>query len=121
MQRLKRATITAGVLMAATAIVPVISAGPASAHAACGVSVDDKDSSTWRATGSGANMRSGPSTSCSIKGTAGSGQRLDYHCYIFVQADGYTWTFLRNDSTGKTGWVRDDLLSDNGSLVNCGF
>ncbi|WFE92692.1 SH3 domain-containing protein [Micromonospora sp. WMMD987] len=120
MQRLKRATISAGVLMAATAIVPVVSASPASAHAPCGVSVDDKDSRTWRATGGGANMRSGSSTSCSIKGTAGSGQRLDYHCYTLGK-DGHTWTFLRNDSTGKTGWVRDDLLSDGGSFEDCGL
>jgi hypothetical protein len=46
-------------------------------------------------------------------------QRLDYHCYTI--AGDYTWTYVRNDSTGVSGWIRDDLLSDYGSSVYCGF
>jgi hypothetical protein len=88
------------------------------ANAACGTGAPDKDGSAWNATGGGANMRSGSSTSCAILSTADSGNRLDYHCYTYGN-DGYTWTYLRNDSKGTYGWVRDDLLSDHGSFVLC--
>ncbi|NEC85107.1 SH3 domain-containing protein [Streptomyces sp. SID12501] len=111
--------------LAAVAIaVPLSIATPAAAHAACGTTVSDKDSSSWNKTANGANERSGTiassSTNCTIKGIAYNTQNLDYHCWTLGN-DGYTWTYLRNDSTGVTGWVRDNLLSDNGSGVYCGF
>lgn len=89
-------------------------------HASCGTTAADKDSSSWETTGYGANQRSGSSTGCAIRGVAGAGDRLDYHCYTRGN-DGYTWTYLRNDTDGTAGWVRDDLLGDNGSYVYCGF
>lgn len=89
-------------------------------HASCGTGVSDKDGSSWNTTGYGANQRSGSSTSCAILGVAGAGDRLDYHCYTYGN-DGYTWTYLRNDTDRTYGWVRDDLLGDNGSYVYCGF
>lgn len=98
--------------------VPVGDVG--SAHAACGKTAPDKDSGSWNTTGYGANMRSGSSTGCGINGVAGAGDRLDYHCYTSGN-DGYTWTYLRNDTDGTSGWVRDDLLGDNGSYIYCGF
>lgn len=87
-------------------------------HASCGTTAPDKDNSSWETTGYGANQRSGSSTSCAIRGVAGAGDRLDYHCYTLGN-DGYTWTYLRNDSDGTAGWVRDDLLGDNGSYDRC--
>jgi hypothetical protein len=99
---------------------PVALSSPAQAHAPCGTSAPDKDGSAWNRTANGANERSGSSTSCAINGIAYNTQRLDYHCYTNGN-DGYTWTYLRNDSTGVYGWVRDDLLSDDGSFVYCGF
>ncbi len=89
-------------------------------HASCGRTVADKDDSSWETTGYGANQRSGSSTSCAIWGVAGAGDNLDYHCYT-TGNDGYTWTYVRNNDDGTTGWVRDDLLSDNGSYVSCGI
>jgi hypothetical protein len=95
---------------------------PTSASAvACYYYGPDLDPSAWRATANGANMRVGASTSCAISGVARAGHRLDYHCYTAVNSGGGTWTYLRNDTTGIVGWVRDDLLSDNGSSVYCGF
>lgn len=87
-------------------------------HAACSYAATDIDSGAWNATGAGANIRSGSSTSCAVYGQAGSGDRLDYHCYT-AGNDGFTWTYLRNDTDGTNGWVRDDLLSDFGSFVAC--
>ncbi|MEV5439509.1 SH3 domain-containing protein [Streptomyces sp. NPDC052682] len=100
--------------------VPLTLSTPAAAHASCGTTAPDRDSSSWNRTADGANERSGSSTSCTIKGVAYNTHRLDYHCYTWGN-DGHSWTYLRNDSTGVTGWVRDDLLSDGGSLVHCGF
>lgn len=106
--------------IAAVAVcLPFTLSTPAVAAASCGKTAADKDGSAWNATASGANERSGSSTSCASNGIAYAGHRLDYHCYTV--AGDYTWTYLRNDSTGVSGWVRDDLLSDYGSSVYCGF
>ncbi|MEW2610105.1 SH3 domain-containing protein [Streptomyces sp. NPDC047880] len=105
-------------IAAATVAIPALLVTPAAAADRCGEGYADKDSSAWRATGSGGNIRSGPSTSCSIVGKASSGHRLDYHCYLYLD-EAYFWTYLRDDSTGKYGWVRGDLLSDHGSLKHC--
>ncbi|SDO99201.1 SH3 domain-containing protein [Actinopolyspora xinjiangensis] len=85
----------------------------------CTQSYSDKDTSGWGNTFEGSiNIRSGPSTSCTIVGVAYPGHTADYHCYKFGES-GYTWTYLRDDDTGVTGWVRNDLLSDSGSYVIC--
>ena len=100
---------------------PVKDPGIGIMHVNCGgASPSDIDGGSWNATGGGANIRNGSSTSCTKRGEASSGHRLDYHCYT-VGNDGYTWTFLRDNNTGISGWVRDDLLSDNGSFKYCGF
>ncbi|MEU3980297.1 SH3 domain-containing protein [Streptomyces sp. NPDC026672] len=85
----------------------------------CGIGESDKDGSAWNATAGGANMRSGPGVACAILGKASSGHRLDYHCYVFNELEGYIWTYLRDDNTNEYGWVRGDLLSDGGSFVHC--
>ncbi|MEU0738674.1 SH3 domain-containing protein [Streptomyces sp. NPDC006134] len=117
---MKRLAALVPVLAAAAMAVPLSLATPAAAHAPCGTTASDKDSSSWGKRADGANQRSGSSTSCTVKGIAYSTHALDYHCYT-VGNDGYTWTYLGNDATGVTGWVRDDLLSDGGSYVSCGF
>ncbi|GAB2959789.1 SH3 domain-containing protein [Saccharothrix stipae] len=90
-----------------------------SAHAPCGTTAPDKDSSSWLATArTAAKQRSGSSTSCEALGTVQTSDRLDYHCYTFG-LDDFTWTYLRNVRTNVAGWVRDDLLKDGGSGVLC--
>jgi hypothetical protein len=117
---MKRRLVAIVPALAAVAIaVPLSMASPASAAASCGTTVADKDGGSWNKTANGANERSGSSTGCTIKGIAYNTQSLDYHCW--TSGDGGTWTFVRNDATGVTGWIRDDLLSDNGSSVYCGF
>ncbi|MFB8025292.1 SH3 domain-containing protein [Streptomyces sp. NPDC056465] len=119
MKKLKIAAIVPALAAVAVAV-PLSLSTPAAAHAACGKSVADADGSSWGKTANGANERSGSSTGCAVKGVAYNTQALDYHCYT-VGNDGYTWTFVRNDATGVTGWIRDDLLSDGGSFVSCGI
>lgn len=108
--------------MAALAV-PMATSTPAVAAAACGKTAPDKDGGAWNANkANGANMRSGSSTGCGINGIAYSSSKLDYHCYT-RDAAGATWTYVRNDSASPDtfGWIRDDLLSDGGSLEWCGF
>ncbi|MBB5830046.1 hypothetical protein HDA31_006235 [Micromonospora carbonacea subsp. aurantiaca] len=65
-------------------------------------------------------MRTGSSTGCPSPGIASSVDALNYYCFTRAD-DGYTWTFLYNFTTRKYGWVRDILLTDNGSQAYCGF
>jgi len=128
MNFVKKALCTGATVVTAT----VVSVAPAQAapdkapaggvgiaHYACGTTISDKDSSSWVKSAYGANERSGSSTTCAKNGVADAGERLDYHCYT-TGNDGITWTYLRNDTDGTAGWVRDDLLSDLGSNVACG-
>jgi hypothetical protein len=66
-----------------------------------------------------ANQRSGSSTSCVAVGALQPTDDALYYCYT-AASDG-TWTYLKNVRTGVRGWVRDDLLRDNGSFDWCGF
>jgi len=110
MQRFQRLAAVVAVVVAASGSL-ALSASPAEAHAPCGKTVSDKDAGNWNATAGGANIRTGSSTSCAKVGIASSGHKLDYHCYT-VGEDGYTWTYLRDDTASPDvyGWVRDDLL-----------
>ena len=98
-------------------------AGPRNArvmHAPCGTSASDKDSSAWDATGGGANMRTGSSTSCAVAGTADSGHHLDYHSFTFGEYR-QTWTYLPDYSRNPYLYrlVRNHLLTDPATLYHC--
>lgn len=110
------------VLAVAALIVP---AGPAmgtasasaeSARVACGGAPPDEDSSSWprMPAGTSANERHGPSTQCGIKGWADNRDQLDYHCW--ASGENGSWTYLRNNSDGSTGWVKDTLLPGGGAV-----
>ncbi|NGO75780.1 SH3 domain-containing protein [Streptomyces sp. YC504] len=102
----------------------MVTSAPAHAYAPCGKKAPDKDSSSWRATADGVNMRSGSSTGCSINGYAGSTDKMDYHCQTegaWSGGSAMMWTYARNVRTGVEGWMRTDTLDDFGSQVDCGF
>ena len=63
---------------------------------------------------SGANMRSGPSTSYSLVDTFQYGTYLYYIGYS-NPGDGYTWYHLGHYNT--TGWIRGDLVEYSGYYV----
>jgi len=69
---------------------------------------------------SAAKIRSGSSTGCTPLGQLNPGDDATYFC--FTAAGSFTWTFLQDlVRGGKRGWVRDDLLRDDGSFTFCGF
>jgi len=125
-----RTGVASSVLAAAAVFSTVALAGPASAApdkpanpaAVQAVRCDstyvptDRDPTSVTATTT-ANIRTGPSTRCRSMGLTQPGHRLNYHCY--VSGDGGTWTYLRDLTSGKRGWVKDSLLPDNGSYVGC--
>jgi hypothetical protein len=91
-------------------------------HALCGTSgptnhverVDDA------AINGVARQRNGSSISCTAVGELQTTDDAYYYCYTDAD-DGYTWTYLRNRRTDVRGWVRDDLLRNNGSWFHCPF
>ncbi|MDW4903903.1 SH3 domain-containing protein [Streptomyces sp. ADMS] len=120
--RLTRSGLVAAVVTAlAVPVVVVVTAGPASSAAYCGRTVGDKDNRSWprQTSGVSANQRSGSSTDCGVTGYADNRNVLDYHCW--TAGDGGTWTYLRNDTDGSYGWVKDTLLPDGGSNIWCEF
>ncbi len=110
------AAVPASAAPAAAPAKPAVTVVPPSALA-CGETHADKDNSAYpEPFGEATNVRSGPSTDCGINGVAGANNKADYHCY--VSSGGHSWTYLRFKDT-HYGFVRDDLLSDNGSYVAC--
>ncbi|MFF0058647.1 SH3 domain-containing protein [Streptomyces microflavus] len=90
----------------------------AAAHYPCGSTPPDLDPTQGRNKANGVNMRSGSDISCASRGLAHLSHTLNYHCYT-LGADGHTWTYARNLTTGYAGWMRDNLLTDRGSQVHC--
>jgi hypothetical protein len=124
---LKLAAVVAGVALPAVLIAAPVQAGTPKGdgvsvqHYACNSAVVPPNYDPISAiTGgtSGARIRTGSSTSCTAVGTIEPSHRLDYHCWTRGN-DGYTWTYLRNVTTGKRGWTRDNLLPGNGSNYGC--
>jgi len=125
-----RTGVASSVLAAAAVFSTVALAGPASAApdkppnpaAVQAVRCDstyvptDRDPREVRISTS-AKIRTGPSTRCTAVGSTQRGHRINYHCY--VSGDGGTWTYVRDLTNGKRGWVKDSLLPDNGSYVGC--
>ncbi|MER5225686.1 SH3 domain-containing protein [Streptomyces flaveus] len=121
--RLTRCGLVSAALAAlAVPVTVVATAAPAAAAPApCNSSAPDEDNSSYvnQTAGVSANMRSGSSSSCGIKGWADNRDRLDYHCYVYVSSTNSTWTYLRNVTDGTYGWVSDSLLPGGGSSNRC--
>jgi hypothetical protein len=66
---------------------------------------------------SGVRIRTGPSTTCTVKGLGYPSDAVVYRCWAW--GDSFTWTYLTDLSNGVTGWVRDDLLSGPLTDLEC--
>ncbi|SBT37426.1 hypothetical protein [Micromonospora auratinigra] len=122
----KFSSIVTAVVMAVgfTGVAVAVAAAPASAS--CDhyhVNVDGQYGQLFNA--SNVNIRSGPHTSCPSKGYGQLSHSVDFHCYTSgdrVTANGittYTWTYLKDTTTGVYGWVADALLDGRGSDTVC--
>ncbi|NES31582.1 hypothetical protein GCE86_03685 [Micromonospora terminaliae] len=113
-------TVTVG----CTGVAVVTAAAPASASCSHAHSnIDTKLGTLFNA--SNVNIRTGPHTTCGSLGYGQLSHSVDFHCYSNgdrVSANGhttYTWTYLRDTTTGVSGWVADALLDNLGSSVAC--
>jgi hypothetical protein len=89
-------------------------------HAACGRNGTYLDRRTFTGGTAGAHIRTGSDVGCTGRGSIQPAHSLTYYCWTRGN-DGYSWTYLRDNSTRVLGWTRDDLLPGYGSDVNCGF
>jgi uncharacterized protein YraI len=111
-----RSAVTA-LALAVTGV--VVTAAPASASV-CNDNVwQTRDGSTGNTfTGSNVNIRNGPLTTCGINAVGQIGHNLRYDCFKF-SSDGYSWSHIKNLTTGYSGWVRDTYLSGSGASLVC--
>jgi hypothetical protein len=119
-------SITAAVTLAVgcTGVAVVSVAAPASASCSHSHSnIDVKGGSLFNA--SNVNIRTGPHTSCASLGYGQFSHSVDFHCFASgdrASANGYTtytWTYLKDNTTGVSGWVADALLDGLGSGIAC--
>jgi hypothetical protein len=92
----------------------------ASANAACGSAAPpDLDHSAYVSPLTNVDIHTGSDVNCTSIGLLTTAQNADFYCYTINYSSGHTWTYLRDVATGKKGWVRDDFLPHDGSLVSC--
>ncbi|MFE9957621.1 hypothetical protein [Micromonospora sp. NPDC005299] len=122
----KVSSIAAAVALTAgcTGVSVVSAAGPASATCSHAHSnIDTKVGTLFNATN--VNIRTGPHTTCGSLGYGQLSHSVDFHCFTNgdrVSANGhttYTWTYLKDTTTGVSGWVADALLDSLGSGIAC--
>ncbi|MFE9692486.1 hypothetical protein [Micromonospora sp. NPDC005806] len=122
----KFSSIAAAVTLtvASTGVAVVSVAAPASASCShFHENVDSRSGQLFDA--SNVNIRTGPHTSCASLGYGQLSHGVDFHCYSAgdrVTANGhttYSWTYLKDTSTGVSGWVADALLDGLGSGIAC--
>jgi hypothetical protein len=68
---------------------------------------------TW---GNGTSIRVYPNIECARAGQGFPGQGIDVHCAINAGGAGHLhWLYVRNTSTGVSGWARQDALNHPGT------
>ncbi|MFI0327524.1 hypothetical protein ACH4O2_19955 [Streptomyces sp. NPDC017083] len=110
----------------ATAALPAHATADSAPNLPCGTTERDDDTSptlTIAAVTGTVNIRTGTTSQCSIIGTIGAGEAINYHCYVW-DAIGRSWTYLHT-SENEYGWVLNTSLPDpyatgwHGSTVRC--
>ncbi|MDG4801892.1 hypothetical protein [Micromonospora sp. WMMD980] len=122
----RASSIGAAIVLTVAAAGVAVVTGAAPASASCSHShsnVDNKFGQLFNATN--VNIRTGPHTTCGSLGYGQLSHNVDFHCFASgdrVSANGhttYTWTYLRDTTTGVSGWVADALLDNLGGNVAC--
>ncbi|MFU8873824.1 hypothetical protein [Micromonospora sp. SL4-19] len=124
MRKLSSIAAAVTLTVAGTGVAVVSVAAPASASCSHAHSnIDTKGGQLFNA--SNVNIRTGPHTSCPSLGYGQLNHNVDFHCYGAgdrVTANGYTtysWTYLKDLTTGVSGWVADALLDNLGATIAC--
>ncbi|MGQ4512501.1 SH3 domain-containing protein [Streptomyces sp. DW26H14] len=98
--------LTAIAALALAGLAAPASAAPAPA-ATCGSKPTTNQKTAASFNTSGVNIRSGPSTSCTVLGSGYPGQSVTLRC----NKDGSVWWYVTDKTTGITGWVDEDYLN----------
>ncbi|MDT9692507.1 SH3 domain-containing protein [Streptomyces sp. P9(2023)] len=104
---------TGGLVLPTTVAV----AAPTEAAACWSSGWSTKDGSTGRTNTNYVNIRSGPTTDCQSNGQAQMSHSLRYDC--FVDGQNGTWSHVRDNATGVSGWIKDSLLERYGAGTRC--
>lgn len=64
----------------------------------------------------GAAIRRGPYTDCTSFGLGYAGHGIDVHCVV-TNANRVEWFWVRNTTTGVSGWVSENALSFGAVLI----
>jgi hypothetical protein len=115
-----RRSLSTLALAAAATVVPLTGGQPAAA-AACNVTPGTNVPQAGAFLYEGVNIRSGAGTNCVSRGLGYSGHSVTYRCWAWGDNVGghSTWTYLRDNTTGVSGWVSDQFLSGYGSNYQC--
>ena len=117
--RLKRLiATTAALLLGMLGAVAVSAATATPANASCSTAAHSNDDtrSGQFFNGNYINIHTGPYTGCTSLGQGQLTHTVDYWCFTYaeqVTANGLTmatWTYLKDVTTGVSGWVSDTLL-----------
>lgn len=103
---------TGGLVLPTTAV-----AAPTDAAACTQPGWSNKDNRGGGVNTNAVNIRSGPTTECVSHGQAQMSHSLTLHCWVPGQNG--TWSHIRDNSTGVSGWIKDSLLNGNGATNRC--
>lgn len=116
----KRLLAAAAMLAMTIGILMTVAAGPASAASAVDCSGHSRHPDAYSGSGfswgEGTNIRIYPSTECARAGQGFPGQGINVHCAINAGGAGHLhWLYVRNTSTGTSGWAHQDALNHPGT------
>jgi len=72
---------------------------------------------TGHFTGQGVNIRTGPSTTCTVVGSGFESNAVTARCGKPVGSQ--FWVYLKDRTTGKIGWSEYPLITWDGGLPQC--
>jgi hypothetical protein len=117
MGKTKIAAVVAGAMLG-VGLVAVTPAAPALA-ASCNSGLIRLDVQQAGHFLTSANIRSGPALYCGVNGVGETWHSVTYYCWVHGDLIWDTWTFVRDNTTGVSGWTSDSLLSNDGSSYHC--
>lgn len=77
----------------------------------CSWNPSRNSSVTANFTGTGVNIRTGPSTVCTSIGQGQPSNRVIVHCYTDTPGFSFVWLYLTDETTGKKGWSYGQFVS----------